>query len=270
MKDIFFLITCEHGGNRIPRQYRTLFDGHESLLSTHRAYDVGALRMARDLSSALHAPLCASTINRLLIDLNRSSTHPHLYSEITRAAPVAIRQELSQRYHEGYRNTVQRWIEQSIVNGHRAIHVSCHSFTPELNGRRRDADIGLLYDPARPAEASLCRDWRHAINAQMPALKIRMNYPYSGKSDGLTTSLRRHFAPELYLGIELEINQRNVFKDAGHWRSMRNAIVNALCESRTGKELMKSSMDGGDFADWSRQHCNPFLHVRYELHDARS
>lgn len=232
MSDDFFLITCEHGGNRIPRQYRALFNGHESLLSTHRAYDAGALRMARDLSSALHAPLCASIINRLLIDLNRSATHPRVYSEITRAAPAAIRQELGLRFHAGYRDAVERWVEQSIANGRRAIHVSCHSFTPELDGRRRDADIGLLYDPARSAEAALCRDWRNAISAQMPALKIRMNYPYIGKSDGLTTSFRRRFAPELYLGIELEINQRHVVESADHWRAIRTAITNGLCATR--------------------------------------
>jgi len=224
----FFLITCEHGGNRIPREYRALFDGYESLLITHRAYDAGALRIARDLSSALHAPLCASTISRLLIDLNRSITHPRLFSEISRAAPVAIRQEIRQRYYAPYRNTVEQWVEQSIADGRRAVHLSCHSFAPEFDGVRRDADIGLLYDPARSGEAALCRHWRAAINARIPALKIRMNYPYAGKSDGLTSSLRRRFAPERYLGIELEINQRHVFENAVHWRGIRNAVINAL------------------------------------------
>lgn len=270
MTNNFVLITCEHGGNRIPRQYRTLFDGHESLLSTHRAYDTGALRMARDLSAALHAPLCASTVNRLLIDLNRSATHPRVYSEIIRTAPAAIRQELRQHYHARYRDTVQRWIEKAVVNGRRAVHVSCHSFTPELDGRRRDADIGLLYDPARSAEAALCREWRDAINARMQALKIRMNYPYAGKTDGLTTAMRRRFAPEQYLGIELEINQRHVFESAVHWRAVRNAIAGALCDWRSGSDATPSTAGAHDLGEQSAQPCNPFLHVRYELHGARS
>jgi predicted N-formylglutamate amidohydrolase len=225
-----FLVTCEHGGNRIPSRYRALFDGYESLLSTHRAYDAGALRLARDLSSALRAPLCASTVSRLLIDLNRSITHPRVYSEATRAAPTAIREEIRRRYHTGYRSKAELQVSRLIATGHRAIHVSCHSFTPELNGKRRDADIGLLYDPMRSEELALCRRWRAAIKTQMPGLKIRMNYPYAGKSDGLTSFLRRRFAPELYLGIELEINQRHVFDTTDHWRGIRSAVASALRE----------------------------------------
>lgn len=36
-----------------------------------------------------------------------------------------------------------------------------------------------------------------------------MNYPYLGKSDGFTTSLRKQF-PFQYIGIELEINQKSL------------------------------------------------------------
>ena len=40
------LLTCEHGGNRIPPRYRTLFQGHRRLLESHRGYDRGALAVA--------------------------------------------------------------------------------------------------------------------------------------------------------------------------------------------------------------------------------
>jgi len=47
-----FLITCEHGGNRIPARYRPLFACHGALLASHRGYDPGALALARDFASA--------------------------------------------------------------------------------------------------------------------------------------------------------------------------------------------------------------------------
>jgi N-formylglutamate amidohydrolase len=75
-----FLITCEHGGNRIPAPYRRLFRGRRALLDSHRGYDPGALAMARAMARAFRAPLVTSTISRLLIDLNRSIGHPHLFS----------------------------------------------------------------------------------------------------------------------------------------------------------------------------------------------
>jgi predicted N-formylglutamate amidohydrolase len=81
------VITCEHGGNRIPVPYRNLFHAHQALLDSHRGYDPGALIMARALATAFAAPLVASTVSRLLVDLNRSVGHPRLHSEATRKAP---------------------------------------------------------------------------------------------------------------------------------------------------------------------------------------
>ena len=37
------------------------------------------------------------------------------------------------------------------------IHLSSHSFTPELDGKVRKADIGLIYDPARQREGGSVR-----------------------------------------------------------------------------------------------------------------
>lgn len=224
----FFLITCEHGGNRIPSRYQDLFRGREALLRTHRAYDVGALRVARELAAELSAPLVVSTVSRLLIELNRSPRHPRLYSEATRDAPADIKEEIFKRYYLPYRAKVETQIAQAAAGGARVIHISCHSFTPELDGKVRNADIGLLYDPARTPEASLCRRWQTALKVHAAALKTRMNYPYSGVSDGFTVYLRRRFPAHSYLGIELEINQKHVLARGQHWRRVRGAVIEAF------------------------------------------
>lgn len=231
----FFLITCEHAGNRIPSRYRDFFRGREALLHTHRGYDFGALRTARELAAALSAPLLVSAISRLLIDLNRSPRHPELYSEAMRNAPPEIRQEIYNRYYLPYRTKAETQIAQAIERGARAIHVSCHSFTPELNGTVRNADIGLLYDPARPAEAAFCRRWQSALKAHEGALKSRMNYPYAGTADGFTVYLRRRFPGDSYLGIELEINQKHVIEGGSHWQTVRGAVIDAFRSARSSQ-----------------------------------
>src|SRR5689334_17093692 len=86
----FILITCEHGGNRIPPKYRALFRNARALLDSHRGYDAGALAMARDLAAALQAPLISSTVSRLLVDLNRSVGHPRSHHEAIRAIAPAL------------------------------------------------------------------------------------------------------------------------------------------------------------------------------------
>ena len=222
------LITCEHGGNRIPPRYRPLFAGFEALLHTHRGYDPGALGLARELAEALAAPLFFSTTSRLLIDLNRSIGHPNLYSEATRSAPVAVRREILERHYLPYRDEVEAHIAAAIARGSRVIHLASHSFTPVLEGEVRNADIGLLYDPARPGEVELCRRWQARLQAQARELKVRRNYPYTGRSDGFTAYLRRRFPAGVYVGIELEINQKHVLHGGRRWRTLQDLVIEAL------------------------------------------
>lgn len=222
------LITCEHGGNRIPPRYRPLFAGCEALLHTHRGHDPGALALARKLARTLHAPLFVSTTSRLLIDLNRSIGHPNLYSEATRSAPPGIRREILEKHYLPYRNAVESHVAGAIAQGSRVIHIASHSFTPVLDGAVRNADIGLLYDPERLGELELCRRWQAQLKAQRPGLKVRRNYPYTGKSDGLTAFLRRRFSPEAYIGIELEINQRHAANGGHPWHALQDRVIEAL------------------------------------------
>ncbi len=222
------VITCEHGGNRIPPSYRPLFAGFEDLLQTHRGYDPGALAMARDLATTLAAPLFISTTSRLLIDLNRSIGHPALYAEPTRGALAGIRREILEKYYLPYRNRVEAHIGEAVARGERVIHLSSHSFTPVLDGKIRNADISLLYDPARSGEAELCQSWQTRLKALAPALRVRRNYPYTGKSDGLTAYLRRRFPADAYVGIELEINQKHVFGGGRAWRAIRSQVIEAM------------------------------------------
>lgn len=225
IRRLAYLVTCEHGGNRIPTPYRGCFAGAEAVLHTHRGYDPGALPMARGLARKLGAPLIASTTSRLLIELNRSPWHPLLFSEFTRPLDAAARAQIRARYYTPYRDEVEAAITHLSRTGACVIHLSSHSFTPELHGVIRHADVGLLYDPQRLAEKAFCRNWKHRLAALAPQLRVRLNYPYRGNSDGLTAYLRRRFAPNRYLGVELEINQRFYMRDRAAWNRLRRAIL---------------------------------------------
>ena len=224
----FLLVTCEHGGNRVPREYRRLFAGWETVLASHRGYDPGALTLARDLARAFDAPLVASTVTRLLVELNRSPGHPQLHSEITRDLAPSEKARLAARYYEPYRQEVEQRVAQATAARRRVIHISAHSFVPVLNGRRRNADIGLLYDPGRPAERALCARWSQCLGARASRLRVRRNYPYRGYADGLTTYLRRRYARNGYLGVEIEVNQKHVLAGERQWRMLRQVLVQSV------------------------------------------
>lgn len=205
------IVTCEHGGNRIPAAWAHLFEGAEAVLESHRGWDPGALRMARAIARRLGAPLFHATVSRLLVELNRSLGHPSLFSAFTRDLPRADRERILEEHYFPYR----REAESAIAAGGRVLHLSVHSFTPVLDGKVRSVDVGLLYDPARRAEKEFCLAWQAALERRLPGLRIRRNSPYRGASDGFTTYLRRRFPERRYLGVELEVSTGTGIDRAG-------------------------------------------------------
>ncbi len=224
-----FLVTCEHGGHEVPGEFADAFDGKDSKqwLASHRGYDPGSLAAAQQIANALGSQLIASTTTRLLVDLNRSISSDMLYSKFTRGLPAGRKRKMIDEYYNPYRNSVATAIE-SIVNEQRtAIHLSIHTFTPRLAGAWRRFDIGLLYDPAAKPESAFCREWQRRLSIAGTKLRTRMNEPYAGTADGLTTTFRGRFQPSQYLGIEIEINNR-FFKQSP---KRQEAVVAAVIQA---------------------------------------
>lgn len=219
----FFIITCEHGGNRLPDAWRTLFASHGALLRSHEGRDRGALRLAREMATALGAEHHYSIISRLLVDLNRSVGHPENFSPMTQALDEIERQHILDTWYHPYRDSVERSVVAALTRGQQAVHVSCHSFASEVDGELREAEIGLLYDPVRVAEARICERWKQELQHRLPWADIRFNYPYLGVDDGLVTALRgRHPSPD-YAGIELEVRNDVILRP-----EVRRALVQSL------------------------------------------
>ena len=222
------IVSCEHGGNRIPGRYRSLFAHRERLLRSHGGYDRGALGLARWLAARLDAPLYAATVSRLLVDLNRSLHNPRVFSDITRSLSPAERERIVDRYYRPHRGRIVNHMRELTAGSVRVIHLAVHTFTPRLGGVTRTADVGLLYDPHRRSELDFCIKWQQHIARTSPALRVRRNYPYRGTADGLTPHLRRHLPPSLYAGIELEVNQRLVTQAGSVAAEIREALVPVL------------------------------------------
>jgi len=226
------VLSCEHATDAVPARYRDAFGSADAAqaLASHRGSDLGARALARQLARTLRAPLHEATTSRLLADANRSLGHPALFSEWSRALPDAERQSIVQRYWGPHRDAVEQTVADTIAAGERALHVSVHSFTPHWHGRARAVDVAWLYDPKREPERAFVDAWRARLAASSPRLRLRRNHPYRGDADGLTTSLRRRFPADRYLGIELEVSQRFPLGNVGEWRGLRAALTATLAE----------------------------------------
>ncbi|MBC8072344.1 MAG: N-formylglutamate amidohydrolase, partial [Deltaproteobacteria bacterium] len=187
----------------------------------------GALELATRLARSLSVELFAATVTRLLVDLNRSAGHPAVFSRWSAALPEAEREQLLARWHTPHRTAIREAVASAVEGGAAVMHVAVHSFTPVLDGVRRNADIGLLYDPGRLRERAFASRWRSALRETAPSLRVRSNYPYRGVSDGLTRWLRRSFADAVYAGLELEMNQ-DLIGEPERWRDATRAIDSSL------------------------------------------
>lgn len=217
------LLSCEHAGNEVPADFAHLFADATEALDSHRGWDPGALTVAQTLALRLAAPLLYTTTTRLLVDHNRSIGHPQLFSTWTRGCSDAERQEILDRFYWPHRQRVIRAVQRGLQDSP-LLHVAVHSFTPDLDGVVRNADVGLLYDPGRPTEAHLAGRWQQALKQALPTLRVRRNYPYRGTSDGLQTALRRQMGHD-YAGIELELNQATATS------AQRDLVVTALAST---------------------------------------
>ena len=222
------LITCEHATNAIPKKYIYLFLKNKKILNTHRGVDFGALGLAQKMKHSIRAPLIYGKASRLLADLNRSPTHPKLFSLFTQPLSGEERGKLLQDFYYPYRKRAEKKIQLWLKQKRAVLHLSVHSFTPVLNKKKRTMDIGLLYDPKRTGERGFCSLWKKNLLHQMPNLKIQMNAPYRGSSDGLTTYLRKRFQNKNYLGIELEVNQLFPLKKPKLWKELQQALIKSL------------------------------------------
>lgn len=223
------IITCEHAGNEVPEEYRHLFKERREALETHRGIDIGALELTNTIAERMEQQAYLHTVTRLLVDLNRSVQSPTLFSEFTKEASLNVREEIFEKYYQPHRQKVEDEIEEIISEGNQAIHIGVHTFTPVWKGRRREVDIGFLYDPTHKKETNFCRQWRQKLNQNAGELCLRMNEPYRGTMDGFTTYLRRNYAEEHYLGIEIEVNQRFAEQSqANEWQQLQNKIAASL------------------------------------------
>ncbi len=207
MKKIALVISCEHAVDNVPEAYQPLFAPFKNLLASHRGVDFGALAIAEHLSKQISCDFIQATTTRLLVDCNKSINHHRCFSKVTRDLPSEEKQKIMDLYYWPFRQQVMTSIKKHIEHGLQVWHLSIHSFTPVLHDMVRNADIGLLYDPQRPPEKILARQWKIEILKQTPIYKIRMNYPYQGVSDGFTSMMRKIYPSDQYVGIEVEANQ---------------------------------------------------------------
>jgi len=220
------VLTCEHAGKRFPHRGGLSADDR-ALLNTHWGWDIGAWELTQEVSKRLNAAAIGSIWSRLWVDLNRHVGDPTLVRSEAEGRPLswnAIRPEEIERrldvYYYPFHVEIDRLIARHVLHGVKPLILAVHSFTPELHGRKRNFDIGVLYEHHRgPA-------YRFGRALKAAGLRVRYNEPYSGV-DGMMYSADRHGAHHRLPCLELEINQ-GLFDERGTAIRLARAVAPAL------------------------------------------
>ena len=198
------LVVCEHASRSTPPSLGNL-GLPDHLLTSHIAWDPGALGVAMALAKQLGAPLVHGLISRLVYDCNRppeaASAIP-LRSE-THDVPgnndltEAGRQERIQKVYHPFCEQMRREIRQR--KDRLRLLVTVHSFTPVFNGQHRSVELGILHGQDDRFARAMLADTPQGTNR-----KVRLNEPYSA-TDGVAHTLDLHGAQNGLLSVMLEI-----------------------------------------------------------------
>ena len=209
------LLICEHASRTIPAKFGTL-GLTEDVLSSHIAWDPGALAVSRLLSQQLDATLVYQRYSRLIYDCNRPPESPsampvasEIYDipgnlDLDDAERYARTSALYVPFHDHVGNIIARRTDA----GEQTVIVTMHSFTPIYHGKTRDVEIGILHD----ADTRLADAMLEAVNGE--TFNVERNQPY-GPEDGVTHTLRLHALPNGLLNVMIEIRNDLIGDEAG-------------------------------------------------------
>jgi predicted N-formylglutamate amidohydrolase len=203
-----FVIVVDHASSRIPRRLGDL-GLPAAELQRHIAWDIGALGVARHMSTALDAPLIAQGYSRLVIDCNRdpavASSIPTVgeYVEIPGNRHLSSEEIAARRTEifEPYHRHIRTLLDERLAAARPTILVAQHSMTDVFKGMRREMHAAVLYNRDRRLAHFLRDELRRE-----PGLVVADNEPYF-VSDETDYTVPRHAEARGLPYVEIEIRQ---------------------------------------------------------------
>jgi predicted N-formylglutamate amidohydrolase len=215
---IGLVLSCEHASWSLPPDVD--LGVPLDVLRSQASWDHGALEIASWLSDEIGLPVHAGAFSRMFVDLNRDPEHVDVVPRISYGAVVPGNAALAARdraariaaFHTPYWDAVRIDVSARLRDRGRVLHLSSHSFAPELDPAQRTYEVGVLYDTEHAFEAELAE--RLLFQLRRSGLDVRANQPYTGIGPAICTSFRRALGAD-YAGIQLETSHRVTQRPGG-------------------------------------------------------
>jgi predicted N-formylglutamate amidohydrolase len=209
-------IICEHASRALPEKFGDLGLSIEAL-SSHIAWDPGALAVARKMSASLDATLVSQRFSRLIYDCNRPPESAGAMPETSEIYTIPGNQHLGEMDRQArtealyipFHDRIRSMLKKRAARGQENVIVTIHSFTPVYNGRQRAVELGILHDEDR-----WLADRILDAAAKAPLFHTERNQPY-GTEVGVTHTLKLHGIANGLHNVMIEVRNDLIGDDVG-------------------------------------------------------
>lgn len=214
-KSAVFII-CEHASRTLPKYFGDLGLSTEAL-SSHIAWDPGALAVATKMSGSLDATLVYQRFSRLIYDCNRPPESAGAMPEVSEIYTIPGNQHLQTSDRQARTNAlyipfhdrIRALLKERAAREQNTVIVTVHSFTPVYNGRQRAVELGILHDEDR-----WLADRMLDAAVEAPLYRTERNEPY-GPEDGVTHTLKLHGLANGLHNVMIEVRNDLIGDDVG-------------------------------------------------------
>ncbi|MFT8326282.1 N-formylglutamate amidohydrolase [Gluconobacter oxydans] len=227
-----FVFVSDHAGRAVPDALGDMGVQTEDW-QRHIAWDIGIVGVGRILHELLGSALIEQVYSRLVIDCNRAPGHPTSMPLVSDGTPVPANQAAQEtcrakREREilhPYHDTIA---EVLVERGPRPTAlIALHSFTPQMNGKDRPWQIGILHNQDSRM-ASIALD----LLREDAALCVGDNEPYV-LTDTSDYTVPRHAEAAGLPYLEIEIRQDLIAEKTGQrdWARRLAALLPKVWET---------------------------------------
>lgn len=208
------ILVCEHASNFIPEEFYDLGLDADACKS-HIAWDIGAFKLAENMSKILNAPLISSKVSRLIYDCNRPPEETSAIPEKSEVfeiegnknLSIAEREDRAERFYRPFHDLMVSIISSAMDKDKNPIIVTIHTFAPQYFGKSRSVEIGIICD-----EDTRFADSLLDVVSNQCEYNVQRNQPY-GADDGVTHTLKEHAVSHDLLHVMIEVRNDLVEHD---------------------------------------------------------
>jgi predicted N-formylglutamate amidohydrolase len=229
-------VLCDHASCRVPKALKNL-GMKKSDLRRHIGWDIGVTGAGRHIARKLDMPLLLASYSRLVADLNRAPGHRECMAEVSDHIPVPANMGLSAREKKRrldeifwpYQMEIGRQTKKMLGRDIVPLLVAVHSFTPQMDGKKRPWDIGILFNHEKKIAKTFAREFRK----RYPKYRIGENAPYSLKDERFKGSTIWRWGEQQglpYIFVEFRQDLIDTPRKARRWANMFLTCLAAVLE----------------------------------------